>query len=78
MPTVLRIDGYRFFFYSNENREPPHIHVESGDGLAKFWLEPVALAMSVDYNASELRALQRLVEAHQTELVVKWNEFFSR
>lgn len=24
MPTVLRINGYRFFFYSNENNEPAH------------------------------------------------------
>ena len=28
MPTVLRIDGHRFFFYSLEGQEPPHIHVE--------------------------------------------------
>lgn len=27
MPTVLRIGPYRFFFYSNENDEPMHIHV---------------------------------------------------
>jgi hypothetical protein len=34
MPTVLRIGPYRFFFYSNEGHEPPHIHVESADGEA--------------------------------------------
>src|SRR5690606_5154622 len=31
MPTVLRSGSYRFFFYSLENDEPPHIHVECGD-----------------------------------------------
>ena len=41
MPTVLREAGYRFYFYSRENDEPPHIHVEHGDKLAKYWLEPV-------------------------------------
>ncbi len=35
MPTVLRIDGFRFFFYSDEGSEPPHIHAEKGDGVAK-------------------------------------------
>jgi Domain of unknown function (DUF4160) len=30
MPTILRINGYRFFFYSNENDEPAHVHVEKG------------------------------------------------
>jgi hypothetical protein len=39
MPTVLRISGYRFFFYSGEGSEVAHIHVEHGDGVAKIWLE---------------------------------------
>ena len=39
MPTVLVIEGFRFFFFSNEGFEPPHIHVEKGDGHAKWWLE---------------------------------------
>jgi hypothetical protein len=26
MPTVLFIDGWRLFFYSNEGKEPIHIH----------------------------------------------------
>lgn len=29
MPVILRINGFRFFFYSNEGNplEPAHIHV---------------------------------------------------
>jgi len=46
MPTVLRIGAARFFFYSNEGAEPAHIHVEQAGALAKFWLDPVALAAS--------------------------------
>src|ERR687883_354290 len=55
MPTVWRERGYRFFFFSNERNEPPHVHVQSGDGYAKVWLTPVSLAQSVGYDASELR-----------------------
>lgn len=55
MPTVRRIGSVRFFFYSNEGSEPPHIHVEQGDALAKFWLDPVSLASSSRYRAHELR-----------------------
>lgn len=40
MPTVVRLRGFRFFFFSNEADEPAHIHVESDDKYAKFWLEP--------------------------------------
>jgi hypothetical protein len=46
MPTILRLGALRFFFYSLENAEPPHIHVESGNAMAKYWLEPVELARS--------------------------------
>jgi len=76
MPTVLRIGGYRFFFYSNENNEPCHIHVQRERRLAKFWLQPVALASSTGFPASELNRLMRLVEEHQQTFVEAWNEYF--
>jgi hypothetical protein len=38
MPTLLRVEGFRFFFFSNEGQEPPHVHVSKGDGVAKLWL----------------------------------------
>jgi hypothetical protein len=38
MPTVLLINGWRLFFYANENNEPPHIHARNGDSECKFWL----------------------------------------
>jgi hypothetical protein len=46
MPTALKLMGFRFFFFSGEGLEPPHIHVEHGDKVAKFWLNPVELAES--------------------------------
>lgn len=46
MPTILRVGRSRFFFYSTDRIEPPHVHVEVGDGVAKFWLDPVRLAAS--------------------------------
>jgi hypothetical protein len=76
VPTVLRIGSYRFFFYANENNEPSHIHVQSGRMLAKFWLQPVALASSTGFPAHELNRLMRLVEEHQQTLVEAWNAFF--
>ncbi len=35
MPTVLRKDGYRFFFYSNEHL-PIHIHIEKDNKNGKL------------------------------------------
>jgi hypothetical protein len=76
MPTVLRIRNYRFFFFSNEENEPPHIHVESGNKYAKFWLEPVQLARSVDFNARELNEIRKLVLENLSFLKERWHEYF--
>ncbi|WP_231363466.1 DUF4160 domain-containing protein [Thioalkalivibrio sulfidiphilus] len=54
---MLNIGPYRFFFYSNERGEPPHIHVQRERFLAKFWLSPVALAGSKRFASHELRAI---------------------
>jgi len=78
MPTVLRVRGHRFFFFSNEGSEPPHVHVQRDRALAKFWLEPVALASSVGFAAHELRELARLVTDNKQIFLEQWHEFFSR
>lgn len=76
MPTVLRVRGYRFFFYANEAGEPAHVHVQRERMLAKFWLQPVLLANSGGFSAHEPKKLVGLVEAHEQALVEAWNEFF--
>ncbi|RLL50887.1 DUF4160 domain-containing protein [Mariprofundus sp. EBB-1] len=77
MPTVLRIGAYRFFFYSNETGEPPHIHIQRDRALAKFWLNQISLASSTSFPPKEIRELQRLVEQNKAELLEAWNEHFS-
>jgi hypothetical protein len=76
MPTVLRINAYRFYFYSHEPNEPAHVHIDRDDSTAKFWLEPVALAKNIGFSAKELRKLQSLVEENKVILVEAWYEYF--
>ena len=71
------IGPYRFFFYSNEGQEPPHIHASSGRDEAKFWLDPVTLASDHGFNGKQLTEIERLVEEHQTELREAWNDYFA-
>jgi hypothetical protein len=40
MPKLLLLKGLRFFFYSNENNEPVHVHIMKGSAEGKIWLEP--------------------------------------
>lgn len=78
MPLVAKVGKYRLFFFSNEGNEPVHVHVESEDNHAKFWLRPVAMASSVGYTASELARLRRLLQEYEQLIEDKWNEHFHR
>ena len=69
MPTVLRIGGFRFHFYSDEKNEPPHIHVATADGACKFWLMPVKLAKSKNVKPHITREIELLV--HQNQELLK-------
>lgn len=76
MPTVLRVGPYRFFFYASDRDEPPHVHVEREDKVAKFWLEPVRLQRSGGFSRPEIGRIQKLVSTHHKELLEAWNEYF--
>ena len=49
MPTILYIDGWRFFFYSNERNEPIHIHIQKGDKECKYWLDSSNFELNESY-----------------------------
>ena len=74
MPTVLRVGRYRFVFFSNEGREPPHIHVKAAGDEAKYWLDPVQLAANYGFNVAELNEIRGLVEEHREQLLEAWHE----
>ncbi len=76
MPTVLRVGGYGFFFFSNEANEPPHIHVKRAEHYAKFRLMPVALARNIGFRRNEISELHQIVEQHKGKLLAAWNEHF--
>ena len=78
MPTVLRIEPYRFFFYAGDRDEPEHVHVERDNQVAKFWLDPVRLQRSGGFRSSEINGIQKLVEDNREDLIRSWNEYFSR
>lgn len=78
MPTLFRLNGYRFFFYSNEGdpREPVHVHVMRDGGEAKFWLHPVAVARSSGFDAQTLRDLARIVSDNAARITEGWHDHF--
>jgi hypothetical protein len=76
MPTVLRVEGYRFFFWSNEGAEPPHVHVEKSGAAGKWWVEDLTMVYQDGFTAAQLRRIRELLSEHQQELLDAWNEHF--
>lgn len=76
-PTVFREGPFRFFFFSREETRV-HVHVQSADGEAKFWLEPVIeLARNYGLSATDLRQVEQSVKKHEQEILDVWNDHFS-
>ncbi|WP_165073878.1 DUF4160 domain-containing protein [Paludisphaera rhizosphaerae] len=76
MPTIHREGPYRFFFYSGDRGEPPHVHVERDDCAAKYWLDPVRLERSGGFSAKELNHILAIIERSRQTMLDSWNEFF--
>jgi hypothetical protein len=74
MPTILRTGPYRFFFYSGDCSEPPHIHVERERFVGKFWLSPIRLQESGGFSRRELNVIQRIIDSQQSLFMRSWNE----
>jgi hypothetical protein len=76
MPTIDDIGPYKFFFYSAEGTEPPHVHVRRDRATAKFWLDPVRLARSRGFEGHELRTVHKLIEDNRQRMLEAWHEHF--
>ncbi|MCC6131909.1 MAG: DUF4160 domain-containing protein [Acidobacteria bacterium] len=77
MPTIKRIEPYRFFFFSNEGSDQAHVYVQHENRLAKFWLEPVGPSWSNRFPASELTKIRELVLENQRFFLPAWYELFA-
>ena len=76
MPTMLRIGPFRFYFYSHEPNEPPHVHVDRADATIKLWLNPIEVAKSRGFRAHEIGGIVAMVDEHRAQLLEAWHEYF--
>ena len=76
MPTALKVGPYRIFFYAGDHDEPPHVHVEREDKIAKFWLDPLRLQSSGGFSRVEINRIQGLVARHRREFLEAWDAYF--
>jgi hypothetical protein len=79
MPTLLLINGLRFFFYSSENNEPAHVHVTKGDANGKIWLLPnMEVAYMHGFTNSEIKSIIRIIDTYLESFKSRWNEYFNK
>jgi hypothetical protein len=77
-PTIFYQGKYRFFFFSREEKRI-HVHVQSPDGEAKFWLEPVpSIAENYGFSPKELMKMFKLVQENANEIKRSWKKHFNR
>jgi hypothetical protein len=77
MPTVLLIQGFRFFFFSADRVEPIHVHVKRGDGDGKIWLTPsVKPAYLVGFTSQEEKRILEIATENRELIIAKWHEYF--
>ena len=76
MPVLLRLKGYRFFFYSGESGVPPHVDVSKDRNVAKFWIESITVVRNSRFTPLELREIARIISDYRLDFLRRWNEHF--
>ena len=77
MPTLLRWNGYRFFFYSADGSEPAHVHVVKDDKEAKLWLNDLGVPINFGYSAREMNEILRAAREHRDAFREAWDDYFA-
>jgi len=78
MPTILRIKGFRFYFWSKEDNEPMHIHVEKAESNAKIWLNPIKDEYFYGFTKKEIKEIREIVNENIELLKTKWIEYHGK
>jgi len=74
MPIILRIKGYRFWFYQADLNEPPHVHVGKDGKEAKYWVSPVKLAKSRRFQNNELNEIRKILLEYEDNILEAWEK----
>ena len=65
--------GYAFYFWSNENGEPIHIHVSKGkqtENGTKFWIKRDEIELVHN------KSIQKYLWANRDTIIARWYQHF--
>ena len=79
MPVILRIKGFKFYFYRNEGEEPMHIHVNKAENNGKIWLEPqIQVEYFYGFKSKEIKEIMDIIIKNIDKIKTSWNEHFKQ
>ncbi len=82
--TLLDFLGYKFYFWSNENTEPPHIHVSKGtptENATKFLITQKGIELVHNKGkipSGDLKKISRYILQNRTRIIAAWFDYFGR
>ncbi len=72
MPEILRLFGLKFYIYTRDH-EPPHVHVVSQDGEAKFIVaDEVTLLENVKMKPKDVKLAESIIEDNKDLIKTSW------
>lgn len=74
MPVILRVKGYRFWFYEVDLNEPVHVHVGKDGKEAKYWVTPVTIAREGRFRPRELFEIERIIKDNISLILEAWEK----
>jgi hypothetical protein len=81
MPTILRKNGWRIFFYSNEGNEQMHVHAMKGETEVKYWisqkLNMISCSNSFNLSPTRQREIEELLIEHLPYIMKSCNNYFN-
>jgi hypothetical protein len=81
MPTILRKNGWRVFFYSNEGNEQMHVHAIKGETEVKYWisqkLNMISCSNSFNLTPIRQREIEELLIEYLPYFMKTWNSYFN-
>lgn len=84
MPNLFRLKGYNIYFWSNENSEPIHVHVNKGgpkQNATKIWLSSSGGCVIANNNSripeKDLNDLVDIIQGQFFYICNAWKEHFS-
>ena len=77
MPTILQLFGLAFMIFTRDH-QPPHVHVKSQDGEAKFRVtkEEITLIENWGMKPKDLKLAESILEENKEFVVEQWVKIY--